>query len=166
MLPPLDATGVSTLCRMLLVEDVPAEWRLALVGLAENGLADQTTVVKDRGEALDFLHARCAFLRRPSGLPAVVVLGPNLPGPAALSLLKDIRMDAMLRRVPVVIIAVEADPEMVRSAYEHGVNSLIPRHEDENVHARNYAALARFWGWANEPPPGCLLQSKSQSRRP
>ena len=27
-------------------------------------------------------------------------------------------------------------------------------------------ALALFWGWANEPPPGCLMQPKAQRRAP
>jgi CheY-like chemotaxis protein len=152
--------------RILLVEDTPAERRLALSGLAENGLMEQTTVVKDKGEALDFLQARGPFRRRPSGLPAVVVLGPNLKAIAALSLLKEIRADPALRRVPVVIIAVAPDAQMVRSAYEHGVNGLVRSHQDVKVRAGRYAALGLFWGWANEPPPGCVFQPKWQRRLP
>jgi two-component system response regulator len=157
---------MSALSRILLVDDTPSEWHLALSSLAENRLRDQATVVKDKGEALDFLHARGPFRRRPSGLPAVVVLGPNLKGATALSLLKDIRTDATLRRVPVVMVAIAPDAEMVRSAYEHGVNSLVRSHEDVKVHAERYAALALFWAWANEPPPGCLSQPKSQHGGP
>lgn len=152
--------------RILLVEDAPGECRLALSGLAVNGLMEQTTVVKDQGEALDFLHARGPFRRRPSGLPAVVVLGPNLEWVAALSLLKEIRADATLHRVPVVIMAAAPDAQMVRSAYQHGVNSLVRSHQDVKIHAKRYAALGLFWGWANEPPPGCLLQPMWQRLLP
>jgi CheY-like chemotaxis protein len=155
-----------TLSRILLVDETPAEWQLALSNLAKDALSDQTTVVNDRDEALDFLHARGAFRRRVSGLPAVVVLGPNIKQATALSLVKDIRADAALRRLPVVIIAVAPDAQMVRSAYEQGANSLIRSHDDVNVRVEWYAALALFWGWANEPPPGSLRQPKAQRRKP
>src|SRR5580765_2483062 len=107
---------MSAFSRILLVEDTPAEWALAVSGLSEIGLIGQTTVVKDQDEALDFLHARGPFRRRPSGLPAVVVLGPSVKWPAALSLLKRVRADPALRRMPIVIVAASPDAEMVRSA--------------------------------------------------
>jgi CheY-like chemotaxis protein len=155
---------MSTSSRILVVEGTPGERQLALAGLEQNGLQEQAMLVADEEEALDFLHARGCFRGRPSGLPAVVVLGPNLRRPAALSLLKHMRTDATLRRVPVVMIAVEPDAEMIRSAYEQGVNSLVRTCEDAKVHAERYGALALFWGWANEPPPGCLAQPKAQRR--
>jgi CheY-like chemotaxis protein len=155
---------MSALARILLVEGMPAERQVALTGLAQTGLREQATLVEDEQHALDFLHARGPFRGRPSGLPAVVVLGPNLQGPAAWSLLKHMRNDAALRRVPVVMIAVEPDAEMIRSAYEQGVNSLVRTCENAQVQAERYGALALFWGWANEPPPGCFAQPKAQRR--
>jgi two-component system, response regulator len=155
---------MSVLTRILLIEDTQSEWRLALSNLTETGLMPHTTVVKDQGEALDFLHARGPFRRRPSGLPAVVVLGPSITWSAGLSLLKNVRNDLTLRRLPVVIIAAEPDAQMVQTAYEHGANSLVRRHDDVKVHAEQCATLALFWGWANEPPPGCLPQPKAQRR--
>ena len=155
---------MSAFSRILLVEDTPAESRVALSGLSDTGLIGQTSVVKDQAEALDFLHARGPFRRRPSGLPAVVVLGPSVKFPAALSMLKQVRGDPALRRIPVVIIAAFLDAGMAQSAYDHGVNSLVRRERDMDSPSQRYAALGLFWGWANEPPPGCLLQPKSERR--
>jgi CheY-like chemotaxis protein len=155
---------MSALSRILLVEDSPAEWQLALASFAENGLMDQATVVKDKDEALDFLHARGSFRRRSAGLPAVVVIGPSIQRAPGISLLKDIRTDAVLRRVPVVVMASAPDGETAKAAYAQGANSVVPADDDLRVHAERYAALALFWGWANEPPPGCVPQPKSQRR--
>lgn len=157
---------MSAITRILLVDDMAAEWRLALSSLSQSGLMDQATVVRDKGEALDFLLARGSFRRRPSGLPAVVVLGPNVKGATALALLKEIRTHATLRRVPVVIIATAPDAKMVRDAYEAGANSVVRSHEDVKVHAERYVAMALYWAWANEPPPGCLPQPRSEHRAP
>lgn len=155
---------MSALSRILLVEDKPAEWQLALSSFVESGLMDETTVVKDKDEALDFLHARGSFRRRSAGLPAVVVIGPNIQRTPGISLLKDIRTDALLRRLPVVVMASAPDKEMASAAYAQGANSVVSTDDDLKVHAERYAALALFWGWANEPPPGCVPQPKSQRR--
>lgn len=155
---------MSTYSRILFVDDTPAEWQLAFSTLADNGLMDQATAVKDKDEALDFLHARGNFRRRPPGLPAVVIIGPSIQGATALSVLSHIRTDTTLRHVPVVIIAGAPDPQLLRSAYLHGANSVVRRDEDVRVHAERFAALAQFWAWANEPPPGCLPQPKSSRR--
>lgn len=150
--------GVS-LSRILLVDDTPAEWQLALSSLADEALTEQVTVVKDKDEALDFLHERGSFRRRVSGLPAVVVIGPNVRRSVAMSLLKSIRGDATLRRVPVVMLDPMSDEETTRSAYAQRVNSLIRAHADMKVRAQQYATLALFWGRVNEPPPGSMPQS-------
>lgn len=155
-----------SLARILLVDDMPAEWLLATSGIGQDNAKSQTSIVRDKDEALDFLRARGAFRRRASGLPAVVVVGPSVPRPTALSLLKEIRADAKLRRVPVVIVAPAPDAELVNTAYAEGVNSLVLNHEDRSVRAERYAELARFWGWANEPPPGCLSQSRTEASLP
>jgi CheY-like chemotaxis protein len=148
-------------CRVLLVEEDAAERQLVLSALGESKLVDCTVSVKDRNEALDFLHARNPFLGRPTGYPGVIVIGPRLAWGIGVALLADIRGDATLRRIPVVIVVVKPDAEMIRIAYEYGVNSLVAISEDVNVRVQRYALLAQYWGWSNEPPPGCLLQSNT-----
>lgn len=155
---------MSAPCRILLVEETPAEWRLALTGFSESGLMSQTTVVKDHGEALDYLHAGGPFRRRPSGLPAVVILGPNLNWSATLALLGHIRGDAWLRQIPVVVMAARADTDMIRTAYLRGANGVVLKHADPTIQRQRYAVLGLFWAWANEPPRSCLQQTKSERR--
>ena len=61
-----------------------------------------------------------------------------------MALLQDIRSDATLRRVPVVMIAAAPDAETVRSAYEQGVNSLVcnsRRREDSRRAVRGAGAV-------------------------
>jgi CheY-like chemotaxis protein len=152
--------------RILLVEDDPQEWAAALAALAEAGQMNDTFVVKDKDEALDFLHARGAFRQRAAGLPAVVVLGPTLGWRNSSSLLASIRRSAALRRVPVVLVHRSDDRAMVRSAYAHGANSVVRAHDDPVVHAQGYAAIAQFWGAANYPPPGCIAKAAPRTPPP
>ena len=147
--------GVS-LSRILLVDDTSAEWKLALSSPGDDALIEQITLVKDEDEALNFLYERGPFERRIPGLPAVVVLGAKLRRSAAMALLKSIRGDAALRRVPVVVCEASSDQRTARSAYDHRANSLVCTHGDVRIRAGQYAALTRFWGRINEPPPGSM----------
>ena len=147
--------GVS-LARILLVDDTCVEWKLALSSPGDDALIEQITLVKDEDEALDFLYERGPFDRRVPGLPAVVVLGPKLRSSAALAVLKSIRGDVALRRVPVVVCEAGSDEQTARSAYDHRANSLVCTHGDVRIRAGQYAALTRFWGRVNEPPPGSM----------
>jgi CheY-like chemotaxis protein len=146
---------MSTLSRILLVEDDPREWGVALAALADAGQLNDTVVVKDEDEALAFLHRRGAFRQRTVGLPAVVVLGPSLGWRKARSVLSKVRHHAALRRLPVVFMHRSGDIEVVRSAYECGANSVVRVHDVLPMHGQRYAAVGRFWAGTNEPPPGC-----------
>lgn len=145
--------------RILFVDDVPAEWQLALSSVNDDSLMEQVALVRDKDEALDFLHERGSFRHRLPGLPAVVVLGPNTRRPVAISLIDHIRGDVLLRRVPLVMFDANPDETVPLSHYSR-VNSLIRAHDDARVRAEQYAALVQFWGCVNEPPPGSVLPPK------
>jgi len=160
------AARMSSLFRILLVEDDPQEWAVALSALSDAGHMNETFVVKDKDEALDFLHAQGPFGQRPAGLPAVVVIGPTLSWRKAASLLSNMRRSAALYRMPVVLIHRSYDAGMVRSAYAHGANSVVRAHHDLRVHAHGYAAIGRFWAGTNEAPPGCIGKSARRAPAP
>jgi len=148
------------LSRILFVDDVPAEWQLALSSVNDDSLMEQIALVRDKDEALDFLHERGSFRHRLPGLPAVVVLGPNTRRPVAISLVDHIRGDMSLRRVPLVMFYASPAGETVPPSHYSRVNSLIHAHDDARVRAGQYAALVQFWGRVNEPPPGSVLPPK------
>ena len=61
---------MSTLGRILLVEDDPKDVELTLTALEDYNLANEVVVVRDGEEALDYLYYRGAFALRPHGNPA------------------------------------------------------------------------------------------------
>jgi CheY-like chemotaxis protein len=150
---------MSVAAHILLVEGDPCVRGVALSGFSHCGLVDSTTVVEDRNAALDFLRAEDTSGGASAPLPAVVVLGPGLAFDAALGLVRSIRDDSHLRRLPIVMMSVAPDTQMLRSAFEEGANSVVRPGDALDA----YATLARYWVWVNEPPPGC---SAARARRP
>ena len=58
---------------ILLVEDDPGDVRLALAVFRALKVADRCVVVNDGEQALDFLHLKGRFSKRPPGLPRLIL---------------------------------------------------------------------------------------------
>lgn len=64
---------------ILLVEDNPHDQELALVALERSNLLNETIVVSDGVEALDYIFRRGEFVGRAPGNPAVILLDLKMP---------------------------------------------------------------------------------------
>ena len=147
---------MSSLSRILLVDDDPADAKLALLALAEVGLDRQTLVLHDGQEALDWLLARGINRDRAPGHPAVILLDVKMPRLSGLEVLAQIRAAPDLRLIPVVMLSASAQERDVRRAYELGANGYVIKSIDFHNSAASLQALGRYFLLANEPPPGCL----------
>ena len=87
--------------RILLVEDDPSDALLALTMVNEVNLAGEALHVADSVLALDYLHARGAFVDRAPGLPAVVLLDLKLPRLDGFEVLQHVRTTPAPQLVPI-----------------------------------------------------------------
>ena len=70
---------MSTLGRILIVEDDPNDVELTLTALADYNLANEVVVTRDGQQALDYLYCRGEFSARSTDNPAVMLLDLKLP---------------------------------------------------------------------------------------
>ena len=70
---------MSSLKRILLVEDSVRDAEMALHGLRDYNLANDVLHVRDGVEALDYVYRRGEFANRPNGHPALVMLDLKMP---------------------------------------------------------------------------------------
>src|ERR1700674_6074136 len=95
---------MSTLGRILLVEDDPKDVEVSLTALEEYNLANEVVVTRDGEEALDYLYRRSTFATRSNDNPAVLLLDLKLPKVDGLEVLQQIKSDQQLRMIPVVVL--------------------------------------------------------------
>jgi CheY-like chemotaxis protein len=147
---------MAELKRILLVEDNPNDVEMTLAALEENHLANEVVVVRDGAEALDYLYRRGVFKLRAPGNPAVVLLDIKLPKVDGVEVLRQVKADPELRRVPVVMLTSSREEQDLLATYDLGVNAYVVKPVDFNEFVQALNKLGLFWAVVNEPPPGSV----------
>ncbi|MEY2486021.1 MAG: hypothetical protein QOG67_3446 [Verrucomicrobiota bacterium] len=147
---------MSNLGRILLVEDDPKDVELTLTALEEYKLANEVVVTRDGEEALDYLYRRGSFTTRSTDNPAVLLLDLKLPKVDGLEVLQQIKADAKLKLIPVVVLTSSHEERDMVTSYKLGVNAYVVKPVDFHEFVNAVKELGIFWALVNEPPPGSI----------
>ena len=138
---------------ILLADDDPNDVELTTEALAEHNLANRITVAHDGVEAMEYLRREGAFAGRKPGNPAVVLLDIKMPRKDGLEVLREIRGDPALKRLPVVILTSSREEQDLITSYDLGVNAYVVKPVDFPDFIEAVKQLGVFWAVINEPPP-------------
>jgi CheY-like chemotaxis protein len=147
---------MGSLGRILLVEDDPKDVELTLTALEEYNLANEVVVARDGAEALDYLYHRESYQGRPGENPAVLLLDLKLPKVDGLEVLQQIKSDAALKMIPVVVLTSSREEKDMVASYRLGVNAYVVKPVDFHEFVNAIKELGVFWAVINEPPPGSM----------
>ena len=150
---------MSNLGRILLVEDDPKDVELTLTALEEYKLANEVVVTRDGEEALDYLYRRENYTTRSTDTPAVLLLDLKLPKVDGLEVLQQIKADAKLKLIPVVVLTSSHEERDMVTSYKLGVNAYVVKPVDFHEFVNAVKELGIFWALVNEPPPGSVKKS-------
>lgn len=142
--------------RILMVEDDPKDVELSMTALEDYNLANEVVVVRDGEEALDYLFYRGKFQDRSGDNPAVILLDLKLPKIDGLEVLKEIKSDAKLKMIPVVVLTSSKEEKDMVTSYKLGVNAYVVKPVDFHEFVNAIKELGVFWALINEPPPGSI----------
>ncbi len=143
---------MQALKRILLAEDNSKDVELTLAGLQECNLANDVFVVRDGTEVLDFLHQRGQFASRQTGLPSILFLDLKMPKMNGLEVLRQIKSDATLRTLPVVMVTSSREERDIIESYNLGVNAYVVKPIDFRQFIDAIRQLGTFWAVLNETP--------------
>ncbi|MEE7546605.1 response regulator [Xanthomonas sp. Kuri4-1] len=137
---------------ILLAEDSPADAEMAVDALRDARLANPIVHVEDGVEAMDYLLRRGAFADREEGLPAVLLLDIKMPRLDGLEVLKQIRTDEALKRLPVVILSSSREESDLARSWDLGVNAYVVKPVDVDQFFNAVKTLGTFWAVINQAP--------------
>jgi DNA-binding response OmpR family regulator len=147
---------MTTLGRILLVEDDPKDTELTMTALEDYNLSNEVVHARDGEEALDYLYCRGEFSSRTSENPAVLLLDLKLPKVDGLEVLQQIRSDENLKWIPVVVLTSSREERDMVASYKLGVNAYVVKPVDFHEFVNAIKELGVFWAIINEPPPGSM----------
>jgi CheY-like chemotaxis protein len=131
---------------ILLVEDNPDDVKLTLRALKKNNIANEVAIAHDGVEALEMLAGL-------NPLPTIILLDLKLPRLNGLEVLKQIRTDARLKRLPVIILTSSKEDQDILTSYDLGANSYIRKPVEFEHFTEAVRHLGLYWLLLNEPPP-------------
>ncbi len=138
---------------ILLVEDNPSDEELTLHALRKHHLVNEIQVVRDGAEALDFLFCRGDYGDRgPLDAPRMILLDLKLPKVDGLEVLRQIKADEGLRRIPVVVLTSSNHETDIVESYNLGVNSYIVKPVEFDQFTETVRQLGMYWLLLNETP--------------
>jgi chemotaxis family two-component system response regulator Rcp1 len=128
---------------ILLVEDNPGDVQLTKEALEEGNLFVNLSVANDGVEAMAFLRRQGEHADAPT--PDIILLDLNLPKKGGREVLQEIKADADLKCIPVVVLTTsEAEADIV-STYGLHANCYITKPVDMDQFIKIVQLLEQFW---------------------
>jgi CheY-like chemotaxis protein len=130
---------------ILMADDDADDRLLAKDALTECRLANDLHFVENGEDLMDYLRRRGKYKELQAPRPGLILLDLNMPKKDGREALREIKTDAELRKIPVVVLTTSKADTDVAQIYELGANSFIskPVTFDSLVNVMN--VLGNYW---------------------
>jgi len=129
--------------RILLVEDNPGDIRLTQEVFSKSSLAINMDVVTDGEMALEFLFKKGKFADAVK--PDIILLDLNLPKKNGLDVLKVVKADTHLKRIPIIVLTTSDAEHDISNAYSNHANCYILKPLDFDDFTQIIKLIESFW---------------------
>lgn len=129
---------------ILMAEDDADDRLLARDALSECGLGEDLRFVDNGEELLDYLLQRGKFnVQTPR--PGLILLDLNMPVKDGREALQEIKSNAALRRIPVVVLTTSRADTDIDRVYHLGANSFISKPVRYDALVEVMKAIGQYW---------------------
>jgi len=128
---------------ILIAEDDADDRFLLQAAFEENSFKDELHFVENGVELIQYLNK----LPSDSGvkMPRFILLDLNMPKKDGREVLKEIKQNAFLRKIPVIIFSTTNNEQEMRRCYELGANSYITKPNSFESLVKTVSALRSYW---------------------
>lgn len=136
-----------TVVTILMADDDEDDCLLAQEALAESRLAfSNLHFVRDGEQLMDYLYQRGKYSNlHSSPRPGLILLDLNMPKKDGREALKQIKADANLRRIPIVVLTTSKAEEDIYRCYDLGANSFISKPVTFSGLVEVMRTLGKYW---------------------
>ncbi len=139
----MDYTLSNTPVDILLVDDDPRDILLTQEALKEVDIPHRLFVVHNGQEALQFLRQEDPQVNQP--IPNLIIMDLNMPVMDGHAMLKAVKNDPNLSRIPVVVFSSSSDDADVIQSYQSYANSFVQKPVEWSEFKSNVQGIVKFW---------------------
>ena len=112
---------------ILLADDDEDDRLMTREALVESQFDGVLHCVEDGEEAMNYLHRAGAYNASNAPRPDILLLDLNMPRKDGREVLREMKADKLLRRIPVIVLTTSKAEEDILRTYDLGVNSFITK---------------------------------------
>ena len=146
-----ERNDAGTRVEILLIEDNPGDVRLTRLALKGGKILNNINVVMDGAEAMDYLLKKGKY--SDAVRPDLIILDLNLPKKDGRQVLKEIKDNDSLRRIPIVVLTTSRDEQDVLKSYNLHANAYITKPLDLDQFIDVVRSIETFWVSVVRLPP-------------
>lgn len=128
---------------VLVVEDNPNDRELLMEALEDSEVRKDIHIAKDGVEAMDFLNKRGEFEGVPT--PDLVVLDLNMPRKNGREVLREMKADPVLQKIPVIVLTTSKAQEDIEESYRLQAAAFVTKPVDFDAFVEAVSAIDKFW---------------------
>lgn len=136
-------THTPRLKRVLLIEDNKTDVILTKRVFEKVGFDTDIVVASDGETALQMLRQEGLFADMP--LPDLILTDINMPGKSGMDVLREVKAEASLRHLPVVMLTTSNAERDVYESYQHYASGYIVKPSNLASFSKAVEALQNYW---------------------
>ena len=140
-------SNIQTNQLILIAEDSDDDYEMTLHAFKKAGnLKNPIHRCEDGQELLDYLRKEGCYKDYQNWKePGIILLDLNMPGIDGREALQEIKNDADLKRIPVVVLTTSIDEKDVNACYDEGANTYIQKPVDLDGFFKAVKRLKEYW---------------------
>lgn len=147
----MTASDGSRPVEILLAEDNPGDVKLTEKALEKGKVINNLHVVTDGVEAMKYLRQEGTYASAPR--PDLLLLDLNMPRKDGQEVLRDVKADEDLRRIPVVVLTSSEAEEDIVDSYDLHANAYLTKPVDFEGFVDIIGTIEEFWLSVVKRPP-------------
>lgn len=131
---------------ILIVEDSDDDFIATERAFKKAGLANPIQRCTNGDQALDYLYRRGEFTDpEKSPRPGIILLDLNLPGTDGREVLRIIKSEHLLHKIPVIVLTTSDANQDIERCYEAGANSYVKKPVNLQGFVQAISRLHEYW---------------------
>lgn len=130
---------------LLLVDDSEDDLLMARTAFAYLSFPHKLETMDDPRQALDYLRCAGKYEGRKTAPPDLLLLDINMPVLDGFSLLRELKADPVLKKIPVIMLSSSSSQRDIARSYEFGAASYLAKPNSMDAYKKLIDGFGLYW---------------------